>query len=173
MNGLAELAQSEAVLKALADAVYGRLKEVRAELQDRLDATGAVRKVAATLPAGGEVAAITATDPKPEAVITDADAFVKWAVQYAPTEVSRRLVTEVRDAYKARLLNEMTAAGRPEVVDPETGVVETVPGVDVRPTRARGHQVRFTKTGREEIAAAWRDGSLAAHLPQLTEGDGS
>jgi hypothetical protein len=173
VDDLARLAQAEAVLKALADAVYGRLKEVRADLQDALDATDSVRKVAAVLPGGVEVATIAATGGRAEAVVIDADAFLKWAITSRPAAVSRRFVTEVSASYKAALLNEMTAAGVPEVVDTESGVVETVPGVEIRPVRARTHRVTFTKAGREAIGKAWRDGDLADHMPQLTEGDAS
>lgn len=169
---LTQLASDEAVLKALADVVNGRLKAVRADMQTALDATGGVRQVAAQLPDGTEVAKISLTDPKPEAIITDPDAFRDWVVKNAPTEISRRVVTEVRAAYKAQLLNEMTAAGRPEVCDRQTGVVDSVPGVEVRATRARGHSVRFAEKGRDVIGAAWRNGDLPADLmPQLGTGD--
>lgn len=175
LTQLTKLASDEAVLRALADAVNDRLKTVRADMQAALDATGGVRQVAATLPDGTEVAKVSLTDPKPEAVITDADAFRDWVLKSAPTEVKRevRVVTEVRDSYKALLLNQMTAAGRPEVCDKETGVVEEVPGVEVRATRARSHSVRFSKTGKGAIGEAWRNGKLAADLmPQLGAGDG-
>lgn len=172
-TALTKLASDEAVLRALADAVAARLKTVRADMQNALDATGGVRQVAATLPDGTEVAKISLTDPKPEAVITDADAFRNWVLQHAPSEINRRVVTEVRDAYKAALLNEMTAAGRAEICDKETGVLEAVPGVEVKATRARSHSVRFSKTGKDAIGAAWRNGDLAADLmPQLGAGDG-
>jgi hypothetical protein len=170
MSELAELAQSEAVLKALADAVGARLKEVRAELQNTLDDSTGVRSVAATLPCGGEVATITATGGRAEAIVTDPDAFLKWVLTTAPTEVSRRVVTEVRAAFAAGLLNQMTAIGRPEIADRETGVIETVPGVEIRAIRGRSHRLTFTKDGRGRIGAAWRDGSLAAHLPELVDG---
>ncbi|MFG3510206.1 hypothetical protein ACGF5F_32440 [Streptomyces sp. NPDC047821] len=173
LTKLTQLASDEAVLKALADAVNGRLREVRANMQAALDATGGVRQVSANLPDGTEVAKISLTDPKPEAVITDPDAFRDWVLKNAPSEITRRVLTEVRDSYKAVLLNEMTAAGRPEICDKTTGVVETVPGVEVRATRARGHSVRFTKSGKGAIGAAWRSGALAADvMGELTAGAG-
>ncbi|GAA1887637.1 hypothetical protein GCM10009837_06730 [Streptomyces durmitorensis] len=173
LSNLTKLASDEAVLKALADAVAARLRAVRTDMQEALDATGGVRQVAATLPDGTEVAKISLTDPKAEAVVTDPDAFRDWVVKNAPSEISRRVVTEVRDSYKALLLNQMTAAGRPEICDTETGVLETVPGVEVRATRARSHSVRFAKAGKDAIGKAWRNGELAADLmPQLDAGDG-
>lgn len=173
LSNLTKLASDEAVLKALADAVAARLRAVRADMQEALDATGGVRQVSANLPDGTEVAKISLTDPKPEAVITNPDAFRDWVVKNAPSEISRRVVTEVRDSYKALLLNQMTASGRPEICDTETGVLETVPGVEVKATRARSHSVRFAKTGKDAIGEAWRNGQLAADLmPQLGAGDG-
>ena len=75
----------------------------------------------------------------------------------------------MHDLYRGRLEH----AGRPEVCDKETGVVEEVPGVEVRATRARSHSVRFSKTGKDAIGEAWRNGALAADLmPQLGAGDG-
>lgn len=176
LTKLTQLASDEAVLKALADAIGDRLKAVRGEMQAALDATGGVRQVAATLPDGTEVAKISLTDPKPEATITDRDAFLDWVREHAPSEVSRRVevITEVRPAYTTALLAEMTAAGRPEICDKETGVVETVPGVEVRATRARGHSVRFGKTGKADIGEAWRSGVLTTQvLGELTAGDGN
>lgn len=174
LEKLSQLASEEAVLKALVDAVGDRLKEVRGDMQAALDGARGVKTVAASLPNGTEVAKISLTDPKPEAVVTDPDAFLAWVRDNAATEVVRRVevVTEVRPAYRAALLAQMTAAGRPEICDTETGVVDTVPGVEVKATRARGHSVRFGKTGKQAIAAAWQAGQLLdVALPQLTGGE--
>lgn len=172
LEKLSQLASEEAILKALADAVGDRLKEVRTNMQGALDEARGVKQVAATLPDGTEVAKISLTDPKPEAVVTDPDAFLAWVRENAATEVVRRVevVTEVRPAYRTGLLAQMTAAGRPEVCDKDTGVVDTVPGVEVRATRARGHSVRFAKAGKEAVAAAWASGQLTSVvLPALTD----
>lgn len=171
LNKLSQLASEEAVLKALMDAVGDRLKNVKADMQAALNEARGVKQVAATLPDGTEVAKISLTDPKPEAVVTDPEAFLAWVRENAATEVVRRVevVTEVRPAYRAALLAQMTAAGRPEVCDTETGVVDTVPGVEVRATRARSHSVRFAKTGKAAVAAAWASGELlGVALPELT-----
>ncbi|NUU23328.1 MAG: hypothetical protein HOV68_17725 [Streptomycetaceae bacterium] len=173
MEDIARLARTEVSLRALADAVNDRLKTVRAEMQTHFDNGHGLRQVAATLPDGTEVAKVTVTDPKPEAQITDPDAFRDWVLKHRPSEIRRTVLTEVRDAYKAVILNECTAAGVAKVCDRETGEVFDVPGVTVRPTRARGHSVRFAKTGKEQIAEAWRNGLLVAEvLPQLTAGGG-
>jgi hypothetical protein len=171
LEKLSQLASEEAVLKALLDAVGDRLKGVKADMQAALDEVRSVRQVSALLPDGTEVAKISLTDPKPEAVVTDPDAFLAWVRETAATEVVRRVevVTEVRPAYRAALLAQMTAAGRPEICDKETGVVDTVPGVEIRATRARSHSVRFGKTGKAAVAAAWQAGQLLnVALPQLT-----
>lgn len=167
------LALEEAALKSLADAILDRLKEVKTQMQDAL-ITGGVKSVEASLPDGIKVATISRTDPKPAAVVTDPDAFLGFVRKYSPHNVTSRLVTEVRPAYTTALLAEMTAAGVAVVADKETGVVEDVPGVEVRATRSTSHSVRLTKGGQEAIAAAWREGKLAhLDLPQLTAGGAS
>ncbi|QQZ56890.1 hypothetical protein IFE09_27215 [Streptomyces microflavus] len=163
-----ELALEEAALKTLADTVMDRLKAVKAEMQEALT-TGGVGKVDAKLPDGTKVAVISRTDSKPAAVVVDSEAFLAWVRTAAPSEVTTRLVTEVRPAYTTALLAEMTAAGVAEVSDKETGVVDSVPGVEIRATRSTTHSVRPTKDGRDLIAEAWRTGALGhLNLPQLT-----
>jgi len=168
-----QLALEEAALKSLADAITDRLKDVKAQMQDALTTTGASR-VDATLPDGTKVATISMTSPKPAAVVTDPDAFLAWVRKNSPNNVTTRIVAEVRPAYTTALLAEMTAAGVAEVADRETGVVEDVPGVEIRATRSRTHSVRPVDGGREAIAEAWRSGALAhLDLPQLTAGEAS
>lgn len=170
MNDMQQLALEEAALKTLADNIMDRLKVVKAEMQEALT-TGGVGKVDATLPDGRKVAVISRTDSKPAAVVTDPDLFLKWVQKNSPHNVVTRLVTEVRPAYATALMAEMTAAGTAEVSDKETGVVDDVPGVEIRATRSTTHSVRPTKDGRELIAEAWRSGALAhLALPQITAG---
>lgn len=165
-----QLALEEAALKALSDAIGDRLKQVKADMQEALDTTGASR-VEAKLPDGTKVATISMTTPKPAAVVTDPDKFLAWVREHSPANIVTRLVTEVRPAYTTALLAEMTAAGVAEVADKETGVVEEVAGVEVRATRSRGHSVRPVDGGREAIAEAWQSGALAhLALPQITAG---
>lgn len=165
-----QLALEEAALKALSDAIGDRLKQVKADMQEALDTSGATR-VSAELPDGTKVATISRTEPKPAAIVTDADKFLAWVRDHSPKNIVTRLVTEVRPAYTTALLAEMTAAGIAEVADKETGVVEEVPGVEIRATRGRSHSVRPVDGGREAIAEAWRSGALAhLALPQITTG---
>lgn len=165
-----QLALEEAALKTLADVIGDRLKEVKTEMQEALDTTGASR-VEAKLPDGTKVATISMTSPKPTAVVTDPDKFLAWVRENSPANITSRLVTEVRPAYVTALLAEMTAAGTAEVADRETGVVEAVAGVEIKATRGRTHSVRPVDGGREAIAEAWRSGALAhLPLPQITAG---
>ncbi|WBP89482.1 hypothetical protein [Kitasatospora cathayae] len=170
---LADLAAREAVLKALADEIGDQLKAVRAEVQTELDKNRGVQQVAAVLPDGRQVAKVSLTDPAPAAVVTDPEAFAAWVRDHHPDKgaVTRRFVLEVRPATQAALLAEMTAAGVPQWCDKETGEVHTVPGVEIRATRARSHSVRFDTGGRGRVAEAWRSGALTSLvLPELTAG---
>lgn len=165
-----QLALEEAALKTLADVIGDRLKDVKAQMQEALDTTGASR-VEAKLPDGTKVATISMTSPKPTAVVTDPDKFLAWVRENSSANIVSRLVTEVRPAYTTALLAEMTAAGVAEVADKETGVVDEVPGVEIRATRSRTHSVRPVDGGREAITEAWRTGALAhLPLPQITAG---
>lgn len=170
---LQQLAIEEAALKTLADAVNDRLREVKQTMQEQLS-NGGVTRVDATLPDGTKVATISRSTPKTAAMVVDDKAFLEWVRNHAPSEISTRLVTEVRPAYEAALLAEMTAAGTAEIADKETGVVEEVPGVEIRPTRSSSHSIRPTTGGREAIAKAWRDGQLAhLNLLQIEAGEAS
>lgn len=170
---LQDAAAREAVLKALADRIGEEYKKARAEVQAELDANRGLQQVAALLPDGRRVAKISLTAPDPAAVVTDPDAYLAWVRDHHPgtDNVVRRVVTEVRPAFTTALLAELTAAGVPQWCDTETGEVHTVPGVEIRATRSRGHSVRFEKTGRELVAEAWQAGLLTdLVLPELTAG---
>jgi hypothetical protein len=170
---LTQLALEEAALKALADTVNDRLKEVKNAMQEQLVDNG-ISKVTASLPDGTKVATISRSDAKPAAVVTDDDAFLAFVRSIAPSEVSTRLVTEVRPAYRTTLLAQMTAAGVARIVDTETGELHDVPGVEVKATRALTHSVRPTTGGKEAIAEAWRTGQLAhLNLLQIEAGEAS
>ncbi|MEU7046065.1 hypothetical protein AB0A77_34115 [Streptomyces varsoviensis] len=166
----------EAVLKALLDEVKAAYEEARTEVQHHLDAAqeaSGARQFAAALPDGTKVGTVSLTGGDPAAQITDRAAFVAWARTEFPAERVTRIVKDVREAFAERLLDEMTAAGVPAVVDPESGEVHDVPGVEIRPTRRRSHSVRFAKGGRELVGEAWREGTLAALvLPALAPGGG-
>jgi hypothetical protein len=168
-----DLALEEARLKTLMDAVSDRLKQVKAQMQQQMETTGASR-VDATLPDGTKVATISRPTPATEARVIDEELFRKWVQKHAPDgSVTVRVVAEVRPSYQKALLAELTAAGAPVWANKETGEVHDVPGVAVVPTRSTTHSVRPTKGGREAIAAAHRNGELPPlGLPQLGTGGG-
>ncbi|MGW1949934.1 hypothetical protein ACWCRC_37215 [Streptomyces sp. NPDC001940] len=168
---LAQLALEEAALKALSDTVNDRLKEVKNAMQEQL-VTNGISKVTASLPDGTKVATISRSDAKPAAVVIDDDAFLAFVRSIAPAEVTTRLVTEVRPAYRTTLLAQMTAAGVARIVDTDSGELHDVPGVEVKATRALTHSVRPSSGGKEAIAEAWRTGQLAhLDLLQIEAGD--
>jgi hypothetical protein len=171
---LKEAAAREAYLKTLLDVVNGAYKEARAETRQLLDAaaveTGA-RQIAVTLPDGPDIATVSLSSGEAAAKVVDEDEFTAWVIANYGTEIERKLVTTVRKAFVDRLLKEMTAAGRTEWADPETGVIHEVPGVEIAPSQARTHSVRFKKEGRDKVMAAWREGRLTTvALPELTVG---
>lgn len=163
-----ELARDLTALKALADMVNARMKQVKAELEEQLDETG-VTRLDAVLPDGTKVATISKTQPKAAAQVVDGPAFLAWVREHSPHNVMT--VEQVRTAYQTALLEEMTKSGAFEVVDESTGEVLKVPGVEIREGRASSCTVRPVAGGREAIAAAWREGRLAGlDLPQITTG---
>lgn len=170
---LKEAAAREAYLKTLLDVVNGAYKEARAETQQLLDAaaeeTGA-RQIAVTLPDGPDIATVSLSSGEAAAKVVDEDEFTAWAIANYGTEIERKLVTTVRKAFVDRLLKEVTAIGTGEWAD-MNGVLQKVPGVEMVPTQARTHSVRFKKEGRDRVMAAWREGRLTGVvLPELTAG---
>lgn len=171
---LKDAAAREAYLKTLLDEVDAAYKAARAETQQLLDTadreTG-TRQVAASLPNGTDIATVSIKGGTAEAKVVDEEAFTAWVREEFPTEIERRFVTNVRAQFIKKILAELTAAGGTDWPDPENGVIHTVPGVEITPSRARTHAVRFTSTGRQDVMAAWRNGLLAGTaLPQLTTG---
>ncbi|GHG46618.1 hypothetical protein GCM10018980_25710 [Streptomyces capoamus] len=132
-------------------------------------------KFDATLPDGTKVGDVRLSGGEKAAKITDEQAFVEWAHKTFPSEaitklvrpVPARLVKAVQPKFVALLLEQMTAAGVAQVHDAETGELFDVPGVEIKPSRARTHSVNFTRAskvkraGRELVADAWRSGILA------------
>lgn len=153
----------EAVLKTLLDAIDAEYKATRAEVQQLLDEAAAnqgLNGADAKLPDGTKVAKVSISDPKPAATVTDETAFLAWVRENRKDQIQADLVVKVRPAFQTALLADMTAAGVAQWLDTETGELHTVPGIEIRPTRARTHSVRFEKTGRADVATAWRAGQL-------------
>lgn len=168
---LKDTATRMAVLTALADLIGDELKTAKAELQQELAAakkeTG-TQKVSVSLPDGRDVGSATLVQPKATAQVIDPAAFLAWVRTVAKTEITSRIVTEVRPAWLDTVLKEMTAAGAARWCDRETGEVHDVPGVAIR-GRSAYTRLTLPDEGREAIAEAWRSGALAGlALPQIT-----
>lgn len=167
---VAEAITAEASLKALLDAVKERYDAARAVVQQALDTqqqeTGGTR-FDATIPGPDgvpvKVGTVSLSSGSAAAQVTDAEAFEAWVRERYESEVTVRLVREVRAAWKTDLLARATAAGA--AVDTETG--EAIPGVEMRAARSRTHSVRFAKDGRALVGEAWRAQRLGNVLPAL------
>lgn len=173
---MAELALEEAALDMLAARVAAAKKDVRARMQAALDEAAqrdGVDRVAATLPSGETVATVSLRAGQTGPVVTDEEALARWIRRTWPDQewTTTRIVREVRPWKLAEFLAQMDAAGVAQIVDAETGEVHDVPGVIIKPTRARTHQLTWKKTGRAAVGHAWRTGVLARHMAALTTGD--
>lgn len=173
----------QAVLGALLDEVKAAYQDARRDAHDLLEAqhkvTGST-KTDALLPDGTKVASVSRQGGERAAQVTDEDAFAAWVRDTYPSEftvdiIPAKVVTGVRPAFAAKVLGEATAAGVARYVDPETAELHILPGVEIRPSRAASHRITYTRgskaqptAGRDAIAAAWREGNLAALvLPAL------
>ncbi|MGW7001326.1 hypothetical protein ACWGCW_00510 [Streptomyces sp. NPDC054933] len=167
---LKDIATRTAVLSALADVINGELKAAKAELQEGLKAAkqeSGTQQIGVSLPDGHDIGKVSLVQPKAAAVVVDEEAFRAWVRSVRPSEIVTRLVTEVRPAWAALVLKEVTAAGVAQWCDPETGELHDVPGVQMQ-GRAAYTRMAVPDDGREAIAAAWQNGQLAhLVLPQL------
>lgn len=168
---LKDIATRTAVLSALAEAINDELKAAKKGLQEGLkaakDETG-TQQIGVSLPDGQDIGKVSLVQPKAAAIVTDDKAFLEWVRGVRPGEITTRLVTEVRPAWAALVLKEITAAGVVQWCDPETGELHDVPGVQMQ---GRSAYTRMTvpDAGRDAIATAWRNGQLAQlSIPQIT-----
>jgi hypothetical protein len=170
---LKESAGRAVVLQALYEEIGAQLKAAKAEqaagLKAAREETGATR-IEASLPDGTVVAKVTLVSPGKAAEVADEEAFLGWVRDHRPDQIKRQVVTSVYPAFVKALLAQMTAAGVPQWVDQETGVVHEVPGVRMQP-RASYTRTTWEAAGPDTVAAAWQSGALTALvLPQLTAG---
>ncbi|WP_399087978.1 hypothetical protein ACGH2B_12380 [Streptomyces sp. BBFR2] len=182
VESLRDLAAEQAVLDLLAARVAAAKKDVRARTQRALDAAAerdGTERIAATLPDGEQVATISLRRGETGPAVVDEDAFARWVRTTFPDEqwTETRVVRTVKPWAAVELLANMaavelppgkTGARRAQWVDADTGEAHEVPGVVIKPTRARTHALTWRKTGRAAVAAAWRAGDLAAHIAALT-----
>ncbi|GGW68204.1 hypothetical protein [Streptomyces griseoloalbus] len=173
----------QAVFDALLDKVKKAHADARREAADLLEqqykAVGTT-KTDATLPDGTKVGAVARQPGERAAQVIDEEAFRAWVRDNYPSEhvvevIPAQVVTTVRPGFAGKVLAEATATGAARYVDQVTGVVHDVPGVEIRPSRAASHRLTYTRgskaqpiPGRDLVAAAWREGALAALvLPAL------
>lgn len=176
VESLLDLAREAAVLKLLGERVAAAQKSVKTRTQLALDVAArrdGVERIAATLPTGETVATISLRRGETGPVVIDEDLFARWVRQTFPDEqwTTTEVVRRVKPWKAAEFLAEMDAAGAAQVADRATGEVHAVPGIVVKPTRARTHALTWRKGGKAATAAAWRTGQLAGQLAALTAGD--
>jgi hypothetical protein len=174
-ESLRDLATEAAVLKLLSERVAAAQKDVKARTQRALDAAAqrdGTERVVASLPSGEEVATISLRKGETGPVVTDEEALARWIRQTWPDEewTTTRIVREVKPWKLAELIGEMEAAGAAKLVDRATGEVLDVPGVLIKPTRARTYAITWRKGGKDATAEAWRTGALAGQLAAITAG---
>ncbi|MER6196739.1 hypothetical protein ABT234_05080 [Streptomyces sp. NPDC001586] len=170
---LRELALEEAALDLLAARVATAKKDVRTRMQMALDAAAkrdGVERVVATLPNGETVATISLRAGATGPVVTDEEALARWLRQTYPDQdwTTTRIVREVRPWKLAELVAQMDAAQAAQILDEDTGEVHDVPGVIIKPTRARTHGLTWKKGGKELTGEAWRSGALRRYMQALT-----
>ncbi|WP_032769894.1 hypothetical protein [Streptomyces sp. CNS654] len=135
-------------------------------------------KAEVTLPDGEtKFATVTRVGGEAEAQVTDREAFTAWVRDTYPEFwnfkiVPASTVTVVDDAFVDRVLASVSAANGPEYADPKSGVVHTVPGVAIRPTRRAYFRWLFTRStksqpldGRELAAQAIAAGLISTDAP--------
>lgn len=184
VESMRELALEQAALKLLAERVAAATKDVKKRTQAALDRAAArdgVERIVAELPGGQAVATVGLRKGESGPVVVDEDAFARWVRATFPDEewTETRIVRTVKPWKAAELLAEMDAARAPRIVveaeqvDTTSGeviadaVVHDVPGVLIKPTRARTHAITWRKDGRDAVAEAWRTGALTRHMAAL------
>lgn len=170
---LKDTAARAAVLDTLHKAIGDELKAAKRELEAGLRAAKAetgTQKVTISLDEQQDIGTASLVQPKAAATIVDAEKFKAWVMDNYASEIERKFVTEVRAAFADRLLKDMTAAGVAHWVDPQTGEIHDVPGVEMQ-GRAGYTRMTVPDAGKQAIAEAWQSGALAHMvLPEITAG---
>ncbi|MFF2522478.1 hypothetical protein [Streptomyces liangshanensis] len=172
MSTVRELALKAALVKALADVVKEAGADVRKELQKGLDKTAEetdVRSLAVSVPGGRQVATISLKTKLADAVVTDSEALITWALAAMPEHVEERTRTiwNIAPDVLQDLLTAMTAAGAATWTHPETGETVTVPGIAITP-ESTTHAVTLRKNAGPELLEAYREGRLTGvSLPEI------
>ncbi|MBL6280132.1 hypothetical protein JMF97_28620 [Micromonospora fiedleri] len=169
MMGPQQRAMRAAVLKALLDEVKKAYDAARTEADSGmvgLNHSFGVTTIEVRLPGyDSAVAQVTLNEPKTGFVVEEAGLLAYCKAEH-PTEVQATVpepVESVRPAFRKALLGRLRVERDGTVVDGETGrVLDFVKVAEPGPPSTT---LTFKKGGREEVAAAYRDGRLA--LPEL------
>lgn len=169
---LKDMATRVAALDTLKRRVADELDAARVELQAAMveaKAVSGTQRIGFGL-GSVELGTATLVDPVATAMVVDDAALMAWVRQVAPSEVTSRVVTEVRPAWRSQLLKDLTAAGEATWVDPVTGEIHEVPGIEFQ-DRAAYAKVSMPATGKAAMAEAWRTGTVwRLAMPELTAG---
>jgi hypothetical protein len=113
-------------------------------------------RLSAALPDGAVVAAVTLTSGRTTASVADIGAYEEWVRATHPEQIETvPATTRINPDFTARLTSAARKVG--VAVDAETG--EVVPGIEVT-TGDPYPMVKLADDARDEVAKAWRDGSL-------------
>ncbi|MFJ8301557.1 hypothetical protein ACIQ9R_37410 [Streptomyces sp. NPDC094447] len=155
---LKDKATRVAILDTLAKTIADELKHAKADLEIGLRTAKAetgTQTITVDL-LGTDIGKATLVQPKPAATVTDETALLAWVRTVAPTEVTTRLLTEIRPAWLAQLKKQIEAVGTAEWADPETGVIHDVPGIELV-GRTAHTRLTVPAEGKQAIADAWRN----------------
>lgn len=170
---LQNIATRVAALDTLKKRITDELATARADLHTAM-ATAAENTGARQIAFGldhTDIGKATYVAPEDAAVVTDEQALLSWVRTIAPTEITSRLVTEIRPAWLTLLLKQITDTGQAVWADPDTGELHDVPGITLQP-RPPYTRLTVPQAGKDALAEAWRTGTLThIVLPELTTGD--
>lgn len=171
---LQEAAARVATLTALRDAIADELTAAKDELSTGLGGLHqeyGTDRVAATLPnGGGRVGTVAWVPSAVRFRVNDEAVFAEWVLANHPSEV--KTILQVRPVWQTLYLKEGLRAVGKQAVDKFTGeLVEGVEAFDSAPYS----RLSFTRQGRSDIAAAWREGRITteflAILPPNPQGE--
>lgn len=170
---LQEAAARVATLTALRDAIADELTAAKDELSTGLGSLHqeyGTDRVAATLPGGDRVGTVSWVPSSVRFRVADEAVFAEWVLANHPSEV--RTILQVRPVWQTLYLKEGLRAVGKQAVDRFTG--ELVDGVEAFDS-APYSRLSFSRQGRSDIAAAWREGRITteflAILPPNPQGD--
>lgn len=190
-----DLALQALVIKFVADAAAGAIKEKRAALADEMVSGDRVNVTDPTHPEV-ELGHVLRTKPKGTALVTDRDAFVKWMSVNYPDRVqvvvalparNQGEATEVLYEHAPHLLEETPTVmswAENEVLTLTVGAKEPcgpggeldVPGVTYEPPRPGVVTIKLSEDAPTAIDRMWREGRIdlrTGEIRALPAGDGS